>query len=119
MNSFICYERCGTCKKAEKWLLEKGVEFSKRAIKEENPSLVELTEWYQRSGLSLKRFFNTSGNAYKELGLKDRLSDMTEEEQLKLLAGDGMLVKRPLLITEKEVLVGFKEEEWSKVFGEK
>lgn len=115
MNIFICYERCGTCKKAEKWLLEKEVDFSKRAIKEENPSLEELTEWYKKSGLPLKRFFNTSGNAYKEKGLKDKLPEMTEEEQLKLLSEDGMLVKRPLFITEKEVLVGFKEEEWNKM----
>ena len=109
---FICYEKCGTCKKAEKYLLAKGTDFTKRDIKTENPSLEELTEWYHRSGLPLKRFFNTSGNLYKTLQLKDKLPQMSEQEQLNLLASDGMLVKRPLVITEKFVLVGFKEAEW-------
>lgn len=116
MNTFICYERCGTCKKAEKWLLEKGFSFEKRPIKEENPSYGELTEWYKKSGISLKRFFNTSGNAYKSQNLKDKLPFMSEEEQLKLLAEDGMLVKRPIFVGDKGVLVGFKEDEWKAYF---
>ena len=109
---FICYSKCSTCKKAEKYLLEKGIDFTKRDIKEENPDLEELTSWYQKSGLPLKRFFNTSGILYKEMHLKDKLQEMSEAEQLQLLATDGMLVKRPLVITEDSVLVGFKEAEW-------
>ena len=109
---FVCYPKCGTCKKAEKYLLDKGVDFTKRDIKEDKPSLDELTAWYKASGLPLKRFYNTSGNLYKELGLKDKIKTMTEEEQLALLATDGMLVKRPIVVTEDYVLVGFKEAEW-------
>lgn len=110
---FICYPKCGTCKKAEKYLKEKGVEFNKRDIKEARPSLEELKAWYKMSGLPLKRFYNTSGNLYKEFGLKNKIPSMSEEEQLELLATDGMLVKRPIIVTEKFVLVGFKETEWS------
>lgn len=109
---FVCYPKCGTCKKAEKYLLDKGVDFTKRDIKEDKPSLDELTTWYKASSLPLKRFYNTSGNLYKELGLKDKIKTMTEEEQLALLATDGMLVKRPIVVTEDYVLVGFKEAEW-------
>lgn len=109
---YICYPKCGTCKKAEQYLKEKGVEFTKRDIKEAKPSLEELRTWYKASGLPLKRFYNTSGNLYKELGLKDKLKTMSEEEQLALLATDGMLVKRPIVVTEEYVLVGFKEAEW-------
>lgn len=109
---FVCYTKCGTCKKAEKYLLDKGVDFTKRDIKEDKPTLEELTNWYKASGLPLKRFYNTSGNLYKELGLKDKIKTMTEEEQLALLATDGMLVKRPIVVTEDYVLVGFKEAEW-------
>lgn len=109
---FVCYPKCGTCKKAEKYLLDKGVEFAKRDIKEDKPTLEELTTWYKASGLPLKRFYNTSGNLYKELSLKDKIKTMTEEEQLALLATDGMLVKRPIVVTEDYVLVGFKEAEW-------
>lgn len=109
---FVCYPKCGTCKKAEKYLLDKGVKFTKRDIKEDKPSLDELTAWYKASGLHLKRFYNTSGNLYKELGLKDKIKTMSEEEQLALLATDGMLVKRPIVVTEDYVLVGFKEAEW-------
>lgn len=109
---YICYLKCATCKKAEKYLLEKGVVFTKRDIKEDKPSLEELTKWYKASGLPLKRFYNTSGNLYKELGLKDKIKTMSEEEQLALLATDGMLVKRPIIVTEDYVLVGFKEAEW-------
>ena len=109
---FLCYAKCTTCKKAEKYLLDKGISFTKRNIKEEHPSLEELQEWYRQSGLPLKRFFNTSGKLYKDLQLKDKLPTMTEAEQLELLATDGMLVKRPLVITDSYVLVGFKEAEW-------
>ena len=112
MNIFICYDRCGTCRKAEQWLKERGVAYEKRPIKEENPSFEELKAWWERSGLPLKRFFNTSGQLYKSMNLKDRLKEMDEEEQLKLLATDGMLVKRPILLAGDVVLVGFKEPEW-------
>ena len=109
---FMEYPPCSTCQKAKKWLNEKGVAYQARHIKEENPSYEELKEWYGRSGLPLKRFFNTSGLAYKSLNLKDKLPTMSEEEQLRLLASDGMLVKRPLVVTESFVLTGFKEAEW-------
>lgn len=109
---FICYPKCGTCKKAEKYLTDKNISFDKRDIKEDKPTLAELTAWYKTSGLPLKRFFNTSGNLYKELKLKDKLPAMSEAEQLQLLATDGMLVKRPILIDGNTVLVGFKEAEW-------
>ena len=108
----LVYRKCTTCQKALKWLDENEVEYEERPIKEENPTYEELKEWYQRSGLPLKRFFNTSGNLYKELQLKDKLQDMPEEEQLKLLASDGMLVKRPLLVMEDYVCPGFKEADW-------
>lgn len=109
---FVCYPKCTTCQKAEKYLQAQGVEYTLRNIREENPTLEELTAWYKLSGLPLKRFFNTSGMLYKELKLKDKLPTMTEEEQLALLATDGMLVKRPLIVTEQFVLAGFKEKEW-------
>lgn len=114
---FLCYERCTTCKRAKAWLIDRGIEFTERPIKEENPSLEELREWYQRSGLPLKKFFNTSGLLYKSMELKDKLPAMTEEEQLQLLATDGMLVKRPMVIMEDKVLVGFRENEWTEVLG--
>ncbi|HJC92590.1 MAG TPA: arsenate reductase family protein [Candidatus Mediterraneibacter excrementigallinarum] len=113
---FVCYPKCSTCKKAEKWLEAKGIDFEKRDIKTENPSAGELKEWYQKSGLPLKRFFNTSGNLYKEMKLKDRLPEMSEEEQIELLSTDGMLVKRPILVDGDAVLVGFKEKEWEERF---
>lgn len=109
---FVCYPKCTTCQKAKKWLTERKIKFEERDIKTENPTKEELTAWYQKSGLPLKRFFNTSGMLYKEMKLKDRLPEMSEEEQLELLATDGMLVKRPILVTEDNVLVGFKEKEW-------
>lgn len=109
---FVCYPKCTTCQKARKYLMEKGLEFEERDIKADNPTKEELTAWYQKSGLPLKRFFNTSGMLYKEMQLKDKLPDMSEEEQLSLLATDGMLVKRPIVITDDQVLVGFKEKEW-------
>lgn len=109
----LCYEKCSTCKKALAWLKEHKIEFEERPVKERHPAKEELTQWYKMSGLPLKRFFNTSGNLYKELGLKDKLGDMTEEEQLTLLSTDGMLVKRPLAVGDGFVLAGFKEAEWA------
>lgn len=112
MLSFICYSRCTTCQKARKWLDEHGISYQLREIKEENPTQEELSSWYRLSGLPLKRFWNTSGIQYRELGLKDKLPQMSEEEQLQLLATDGMLVKRPLLVGDDFVLTGFKQAEW-------
>ena len=106
------YPKCSTCQKAKKWLEEHGVEYQDRHIKEENPSAQELKGWLEKSGLPLKKFFNTSGMLYRELGLKERLPEMTQEEQLELLATDGMLVKRPLVIGADFVLTGFRPEEW-------
>lgn len=113
MIKFICYPKCTTCQKAKKWLDDNKIEYELRDIKEENPTFEELTVWYKLGGLPLKKFFNTSGLLYKSMELKDKLPTMSEEEQLKLLATDGMLVKRPLVIGEDFVLVGFKESEWS------
>ena len=112
---FLEYPKCSTCKKAKKWLGDNSVEFTDRHIKEENPTAEELSEWHKKSGLPLKKFFNTSGVLYKELKLKDKLPEMSESEQLELLSTDGMLVKRPLIIGENFVLVGFKEAEWEKL----
>ena len=114
MIKFICYPKCTTCQKAKKWLDDNNIEYELRDIKLENPTLDELTEWYKKSGLPLKKFFNTSGLLYKSLDLKNKLPTMTEDEMLKLLATDGMLVKRPILIGADFVLVGFKEAEWTK-----
>lgn len=112
MLTYICYPKCTTCQKAQKWLDEQGMEYTLRNIKESKPSYEELKAWYAESGLPLKKFFNTSGLLYKSLALKDKLPTMTEEDMLRLLATDGMLVKRPLLIGDDFVLVGFKEAEW-------
>ena len=112
---FVCYPKCTTCQKAQKWLDARGVACEVRNIKEQNPTEDELRAWHKRSGLPLKRFFNTSGLVYKELGLKDKLPAMSEDEQFALLATDGMLVKRPLLIGENFALPGFKEAEWESV----
>lgn len=109
---FLCYAKCTTCQKARKWLEANGIEYKERPIKEQNPTKEELQHWHQMSGLPLKRFFNTSGVLYKNMKLKDRLSQMSEEEQYELLATDGMLVKRPIVIGEDFVLVGFKEQDW-------
>lgn len=109
---FLCYPKCSTCQKARKWLEEHKIEYKERHIVEENPTYEELKAWYKQSELPLKKFFNTSGLVYKELQLKDKLPLMSEEEQLELLATNGMLVKRPLVISENKVLVGFKEAEW-------
>ena len=114
----LVYRKCSTCQKALKWLGVHEIVFEERAIVEENPTYEELKEWYEKSGLPLKRFFNTSGNLYKQMNLKDKLKDMSEEEQLKLLATDGMLVKRPLVIADEFVLTGFKEKEWEEKFFE-
>ena len=112
MIKFICYPKCTTCQKAKKWLDDNKIEYELRDIKEDNPTLEELTAWYKQSGLPLKMFFNTSGLLYKSMELKDKLPNMSEEEQLNLLSTDGMLVKRPLVIGRDFVLVGFKEAEW-------
>lgn len=109
----IQYPKCSTCQKAKKWLDMHQINYEERHIAEKNPSYDELKEWFEKSGLPLKRFFNTSGLLYKEMKLKDRLPEMGEEEQLKLLAANGMLVKRPLIIDGETVLVGFKEAEWA------
>lgn len=109
---YINYPKCTTCQRARKWLDSHNISYDDRHIKEQNPTLEELTEWYRASGLPLKKFFNTSGMLYRELGLKDKLASMSEEEQLELLAGDGMLVKRPLVIKSDMVIIGFKEKEW-------
>lgn len=109
---FVEYPKCTTCKKAKKWLDDHNISYTDRHIKEDNPTVDELKSWHKQSGLPLKKFFNTSGNLYKEMQLKDKLPAMSEEEQFKLLATDGMLVKRPIVVTEDAVLVGFKESEW-------
>jgi len=113
MLKFICYPKCTTCQKAKKWLDDNGIEYELRDIKTDNPTLDELALWYEKSGLPLKKFFNTSGLLYKSMELKDKLPGMSEEEMLQLLSTDGMLVKRPLLIGEEFVLVGFKEADWA------
>ena len=110
--TFIAYAKCSTCQKAKKWLDEHKQSYTDRPIKEQNPSAEELKAWHKKSGLPLKRFFNTSGTRYRDMGLKDKLPSMSEEEQFRLLAGDGMLVKRPLLVGEDFVLTGFKEAKW-------
>lgn len=110
---FICYPKCTTCQKARKWLEENGIVFEERHIKENNPTVEEIKVWRKQSGLPLKEFFNTSGLQYKALQLKDKLPTMSEEEQFTLLASDGMLVKRPLLIGEDFALLGFKEADWA------
>ena len=113
MIKFVCYPKCTTCKKAQKFLDENDVEYEIRDIKTDNPTYDELKEWYEKSGLPIKRFFNTSGMLYRSMELKDKLPDMSEEEQLRLLSTDGMLVKRPIAVTHDTVLVGFNAEKWS------
>jgi arsenate reductase len=114
---FVCYPKCSTCRKAKNWLESKGVAFEERHIKENRPTLEELRRWHKESGLPLRKFFNTSGRLYKELNLKDRLPAMSEEEQYALLASDGMMVKRPILVGDGFVLAGFNEEEWKAALG--
>ena len=113
--TILCYDRCSTCQKALKWLDLKGADYTVRPIKEEHPNVDELRAWWKQSGLPLRRFFNTSGMLYRELGLKDRLDTMSEDEQLALLASDGMLVKRPLLVSDRAVIPGFREKDWEAV----
>lgn len=115
--TFICYSRWGTCKKAKEWLIKNNIDFVERPIKEENPTECELSGWIKKSGYPLKRLFNTSGTLYKDLKLKEKLADMSDVEQIKLLSTDGMLVKRPILIGGDIVLVGFKENEWRAVLA--
>ena len=115
MIKFICYPKCTTCQKSKKWLDDNKIEYELRDIKLDSPTLEELTEWYKQSGLPLQKFFNTSGLLYKSLDLKTKLPTMTDDEMLKLLASDGMLVKRPLLVGDDFVLVGFKEGEWNNI----
>ena len=112
---FLEYPPCSTCRKAKKWLQDNGLEFTARHIKEQNPTAEEIADWQEKSGLELKKFFNTSGMIYRDLGLKDKLPGLSREEQLALLASDGMLVKRPILVTEDTVLVGYKEKDWEKL----
>ena len=114
-NLFIEYPKCSTCQKAKKWLEDNKIEFIDRHIVENNPSKEELTKWIKESKLDIKRWFNTSGLKYKELKLKEKLQNMTEEEKIKLLASDGMLVKRPVIITDRGILTGFREEEWKQL----
>ncbi len=117
MINFICYPKCTTCKKAQKWLDENGIEYTVRDIKENNPSFEELSAWYKTSQQPIKKFFNTSGILYKSMELKNKLPEMNEDEMLSLLSTDGMLVKRPLLVSEDFVLIGFKENEWKEILN--
>lgn len=112
--TILCLETCTTCRRARKWLDDRGVEYTVRPIREQHPSYEELHDWLKKSGLPIRRFFNTTGVMYRELGLKDKIDTMSEDELLKLLAGDGMLVKRPLLVSEKAVIPGFNEKTWEK-----
>ena len=116
--NFICYPKCTTCQKAKKWLNDNEIVYDERHIKEHNPSAAELKEWQKKGGFPLKKFFNTSGLVYKAMGLKDKLPTMSDDEMLALLATDGMLVKRPILIAGEQVLVGFKEDEWKQINSE-
>ena len=113
---FLCYDKCTTCKKAEKWLKENNIEYEKRPIKEENPSAEELRTWHELSGLPIKRLFNTSGMLYRSMHLKDRIPEMSDDEIYELLSTDGMLVKRPMIITDEKVLIAFRVKEWEEFF---
>ena len=112
-NTFIEYPKCSTCKKAKKWLEDNNIEFKDRNIVEETPTEKELTEWIKRSGLDIRKWFNTSGLKYKELNLKEKLNNMSDQEKIELLASDGMLIKRPVLVSNKGIFTGFKEDKWS------
>ena len=114
-NLFIEYPKCSTCKKAKKWLEDNNIEFKDRNIVEETPTVKELTEWIDRSGLDIRKWFNTSGLKYKELNLKEKLNNMSDQKKIELLASDGMLIKRPILVSNNKVLIGFKEKEWSEI----
>ena len=115
MLTFLCYTRCITCIKAKKWLDENGIEYTFRDIKIDNPSVDEIKKWHKESGLDIKKFFNTSGNLYKSMNLKEKLETMTDQEKYELLASDGLLVKRPLLVSEEFVVTGFKQQDWEKL----
>ena len=117
MIKFICYPKCTTCLKAKKWLDENNIEYELRDIKTDNPTFEELSQWYSKSGLDIKKFFNTSGLLYKSMNLKEKLPGMSEEEKLNLLSSDGMLVKRPLLVGDDFVLTGFRQNDWEKKLG--
>lgn len=112
---FVEYPKCSTCKKAKAWLDEHNLDYENRNIKEENPTQEELNEWYKQSGLPIKKFFNTSGVLYKQMNLKEKLADMSDDEQIKLLSTDGMLVKRPIVVKGDKILVGFKERDWEEL----
>ena len=114
-NIFLCYPKCTTCQKAEKWLIEHNIPYTTRHIVEQNPTAEEITAWWKKSNLLLKRFFNTSGLMYKDMNLKERLPEMSDKDQIELLSTHGMLVKRPLLITDEAILVGFKENDWKEI----
>lgn len=114
-NLFICYPKCTTCQKAQKWLEDNGIAYELRNIKEENPTMNELTRWVEKCKIPVRKLFNTSGLLYKSLSLKNKLANMSDEEQLSLLATDGMLVKRPILVSDNQILIGFKETEWQKL----
>ena len=114
---FVCYDKCSTCKKAEKYLTEHGVKFTKRPIKEQNPSAEEISEWYKKSNLPIKKLFNTSGKLYREQNIKDKINDMSDEEMIKILATSGMMIKRPVLVSENTVLFGFKEDEYDRIIN--
>ena len=118
-NIFIAYPKCSTCKRAKKWLEENNIEFDERNIIEETPTIKELEEWIKISGVDIKKWFNSSGLKYRELNLKDKLDNMNSQEKIKLLASDGMLIKRPLFISDKKIVIGFKEEEWKKILQTK
>ena len=115
-GTLICYSKCSTCNKAKKWLMEQGIDFEERDIKTERPSKEELEEWVKKSGLPIKKFFNTSGILYREMNLKEKLATATEEEMVEILSSNGMLVKRPLVVTDKGVLIGFKKDKWEEFF---
>lgn len=118
MITILCYPKCGTCRKAEKWLNENGIEYNYRPIKEEKPTYEELKSWIEKSGLEVNKFFNTSGQLYRSSNMKEKVKTLSEVELLSILASDGMMVKRPILLKDDTVLVGFKEKEWEEVFGE-
>lgn len=119
MIEFIEYEKCTTCKKAKEWLNEHNIQYNDRQIKEQTPTFEELNEWIKKFNISIKKLFNTSGLKYRELNLKEKLKDMSDSKKIKLLSSDGMLIKRPLLVSSNKVLIGFKEKEWNDYFNEK
>ncbi len=117
MITVLCYPKCGTCRKAEKWLKENNIEYTYRPIKEQNPTCDELKQWLGKSGLTINKFFNTSGLLYKKMNMKEKVKQLPEDELLRILASDGLMVKRPILLNGEKVLVGFREEEWKEMFS--